>query len=150
MESMILWHERDLTNSSAERFILTHSITLTDDILNKINNVFSHIEVHTYNMQRNIGSSNGFIMAESVLLTLSSKGIGRQNAHELVRQISIKAEGEGKSLREALLESDEVMALVTESELDAALDPNSYVGSAPQMVDRIVADAEKLLGKRIV
>ena len=101
-------------------------------------------------MQRNIGSSNGFIMAESVLLTLSSKGIGRQNAHELVRQISIKAEGEGKSLREALLESDEVMALVTESELDAALDPNSYVGSAPQMVDRIVADAEKLLGKRIV
>lgn len=150
MESMILWHERDLTNSSAERFILTHSMALTDDILNKINNVFSHIEVHSYNMQRNISSSNGFIMAESVLLTLSSKGIGRQNAHELVRQISIRAESEGKSLRDALLENSEVMKLVTESELDAALDPNSYVGSAPQMVDKIVADAEKLLGKRIV
>ena len=150
MESMILWHERDLTNSSAERFILTHSMALTDDILAKINNVFSNLDVHSENMQRNINASNGFIMAESVLLTLSAKGIGRQNAHELVRQISLKAETEGKGLREALLENAEVMKLVNEAELDAALDPNSYVGSAPQMVDKVTAEAEKLLGKRIV
>lgn len=123
---------------------------MTDDILAKINNVFSNLDVHSENMQRNINASNGFIMAESVLLTLSAKGIGRQNAHELVRQISLKAETEGKGLREALLENAEVMKLVNEAELDAALDPNSYVGSAPQMVDKVTAEAEKLLGKRIV
>ena len=95
LESMVLWHERDLTNSSAERFVLPHVIVLTDEILCKMNDVLSHLSVNEKNMRRNLDSANGMIMAESVLLFLANKGIGRQDAHELVRQISMKAEKEG-------------------------------------------------------
>ncbi len=149
MESMVLWHERDLTNSSAERFILTHVAVLTDDILYKMIDVFAHLNVYEKNMRRNIDSANGFIMAESALLALAGKGLGRQESHELVRQIAIRAEAEGKGLKQALRESKEVMSLLSPQELDAAMDPDNYVGSAPQMVDQVVKAAERALGKKV-
>lgn len=148
MESMVLWHERDLSNSSAERFILPHVAVLTDDILYKMNDVFANLVVNPDRMRRNIESANGFIMAESVLLALAAKGLGRQEAHEVVRQIAIRAEEEGKGLKEAILGSKEAMSLLTEKELDAVMGPDSYVGKAPEMTDRVVAMAEKAVGRK--
>lgn len=145
MESMVLWHERDLSNSSAERFILPHVAVLTDDILYKMTEVFRNLVVNEERMLENIRSAGGFIMAESVLLTLATKGMGRQEAHELVRQTAIRAEAEGKDLKVALSENAEVMALMTMEELDAAMDPTRYLGAAPELTDRVVEQARKAL-----
>jgi adenylosuccinate lyase len=145
MESMVLWHERDLTNSSAERFILPHVIVLTDDILAKINKVFSELVVFPENMKRNLGSAHGMIMAESVLLALASKGMGRQEAHEAVRQISIRAEEQGLDLMTALRGSEQVVEVLSDKELTAAMMPENYLGKAPEMVDRVATKAKKLL-----
>jgi adenylosuccinate lyase len=150
MESMILWHERDLSNSSAERFILPHVAVLTDDILYKMNDVFAHLVVNEKNMRRNIDSANGFIMAEAVLLALANKGMGRQEAHELVRQVAMKAEEQGKGLKAALKENKTVAKLLTLKELDAVMEPDNYVGKAPEMVDRTIAQAEAALGRKII
>jgi len=150
LECMVLWHERDLTNSSAERFILPHAAVLTDDILSKMNDVFAHLTVNEANMLRNIDSAGGFIMAESVLLALASKGMGRQEAHELVRKVSRKAEDEGKDLKEALKANRAVSKLLKGKELDMVMDPTNYVGQAPEMVDRTVAYAEATLGRKII
>ena len=147
MESMVLWHERDLSNSSAERFIIPHVAVLTDDILYKMTDVLRNLVVNEERMLKNIGSAGGFIMAESVLLELASRGMGRQEAHELVRQAAIAAEGQGKDLRTALSENKEVMALMSEKELDAAMDPTAYLGAAPAMTDQVVAQAQKTLAK---
>ncbi len=146
MECMVLWHERDLSNSAAERFILPHVAVLTDDILYKITDVFSNLVVNEERMLRNIRSAGGFIMAESVLLALASKGMGRQEAHELVRQTAIRAEEEGKDLRSALMENAQVAALLSGDELDAVMDPINYLGKAPELTDRVVKQARRSLG----
>ncbi len=147
MESMVLWHERDLSNSSAERFIIPHVAVLTDDILFKMTDVLRNLVVNEDRMLRNISSAGGFIMAESALLALASRGMGRQEAHELVRQAAILAEEQGKDLRAALSENKEVMALMSEEELDAVMDPTSYLGAAPELTDQVVEQARKVLGK---
>ena len=150
MECMVLWHERDLSNSSAERFILPHVAVLTDDILAKMNEVFAHLSVNEKNMRRNIDSANGFIMAEAALLALAGKGLGRQEAHELVRKVSMKAEEEGKGLKEALKANKVVAKHLSAKELDAVMEPDNYVGKAPEMVDRTIARAEATLGRKII
>jgi len=122
---------------------------LTDDILNKIANVFENLVVNEEKMRQNVDSANGFIMAESVLLTLSAKGMGRQDAHELIRQIAIQAEETDMDFRNALSENKEVMTLLSASELDEVMDPDNYLGKAPEMTDRVVARAEKVLGTKI-
>lgn len=148
MESMVLWHERDLSNSSAERFILPHVAVLTDDILGKMADVFEHLVVHEDRMRRNVASAGGLIMAESVLLALAGKGMGRQEAHELVRQIAIAAEEGGQDFRSALAADGTVASLLSPEELDAVMEPDNYLGRAPEMTDRVIAQAERAIGKR--
>ena len=144
MEDMVLWHERDLTNSSAERFILPHIMVLTDDIVTKMDTVFSGLVIHKDNMQRNLDSSRGLMMAEPVIICLVGKGLGRQDAHEIVRRASMAAEDQGKTLKEMLLKNKEVKSRITKAELDDVMDPANYVGVAPQIVDSVVAKAKSM------
>jgi adenylosuccinate lyase len=145
LEDMILWHERDLTNSSAERFIIPHAFVLTDDILTKTEEVFSNLVVRPANMRRNIESSKGLIMAEAVMIALVDKGIGRQDAHAIVRKASLDAEREDVDLMDTLLATMEIKGVMSEKELAKVMDPRNYIGMAPAMVDEIVKLAEKMV-----
>jgi adenylosuccinate lyase len=148
LEDMVLWHERDLTNSSAERFILPHVFVLTDEILIKMEQVFAGLVVYEKNMLRNIESANGLIMAEPVMITLVSKGLGRQDAHEIVRSSSMKAEDQGRSFKEMLLKDKQVAKLIGREELDQVMDPKNYVGKAPELTDKVVAKAAKVVKQK--
>jgi adenylosuccinate lyase len=143
MENMVLWHERDLTNSSSERFILPHVFVLTDDVLAKTNEIFSSLVVRPDKMKENLERSQGMIMAESVMMALVGKGMGRQEAHELVREVSLKAETESKRLIDVLASSKAVKAYLSSAELSKAMDPRNYIGMAPRIVDEVVAYAKK-------
>jgi len=143
-EDMVLWHERDLSNSSAERFIIPHMFVLTDDILVKTGQVFSGLKVDKARMLRNLESSRGMVMSEAVMLALVGKGMGRQDAHEVVRRASLAAEKQGKDLKEVLLRCKDVTKAMSARELDQAMVYSSYIGSAPEMVDKIVAKAKKM------
>ncbi len=143
MESAILWHERDLTNSSAERFTLPHTAILLDDILRKMEDVFRNLVVKPENMLRNLERSHGLIMAESVMLSLTEKGMGRQEAHELVRKLSMKAENDNRHLKDVLMESDEVRALLSPEEIERAMDYRNYTGKAGEIVDMVVREWER-------
>jgi len=144
-ENMVLWHERDLSNSSAERFTLPHVMVLTDEIVTKMVGVFSGLTVNKDIMLRNINAAKGMIMAEPVMMALTSKGIGRQDAHEIVRTRSMVAEGKGWDLQRALLLDPTVKKHFTKVELAKVMDPKNYLGFAPQMTDDVVAKARKLL-----
>ena len=132
-ENMILWHERDLTNSSAERFTLPHVCVLTDDILSKSTELFSSLFVHKYNMMRNLERSKGVIMAERVMLRLTER-LGRQNAHEAVRIASMKSVEDGTPFGDALLSNKEIADVISKDEMVALLDPATYVGHASEIV----------------
>ncbi len=147
-EDMVLWHERDLSNSSAERFIIPHMFVLTDDILIKTAQVYSGLKVDKGRMLRNLESSKGMVMSEAVMLALVNKGIGRQDAHELVRRASLAAEKQGKHLKEVLLKCKDLSKVMSAKELDQVMVYSSYVGSAPEMVDKVVARAKKVSSSR--
>jgi len=134
-ENAIQWNERDLCNSSSERFIIPHSIILTDWIILQMEKVFSGLDVYPDKMMENMERSRGLPMAESVMIMLVEKGMGRQEAHELLRVCSIKATEGRKHLREILMENEEVRKLLSSDEIEHALDASSYVGGAKKIVD---------------
>ncbi|MGD1061440.1 MAG: adenylosuccinate lyase [Methanomassiliicoccales archaeon] len=149
IEDMNLWHERDLTNSSAERFILPHLFVITDDILTKMDEVYANLEVHDDRMKANLDSAKGMIMAESVMMSLVGKGMGRQDAHELVRKASMEADDNRVGLEEALLRDKNLTRLVNREELKDAMDPSKYIGKAPEMTVKVVRRARAMTSSHL-
>ncbi len=137
-ENAIQWHERDLCNSSSERFILPHSLILTDWIVYQMNIVFKNLQVYPDKMKENVEKSKGLPMAEAVMTKLVEKGMGRGDAHELVRKSSIKAASKDKDLLTTLLEDKEISKLLKKNELVQTLNPRNYLGVSDKIVDNIV------------
>ncbi|MEW5747985.1 MAG: adenylosuccinate lyase [Candidatus Thermoplasmatota archaeon] len=137
-ESAVLWHERDLTNSSAERFFVPHSFILLDDMLAKMTKLFAGLVVNREQMERNLARAGSVIMAESVILALVGKGMGRQDAHELIRKCSMESQRACEDFKSYLMASKSVTSLLSEKEIDAALDPRAYLGTTGQTVDNIL------------
>lgn len=137
-ESAILWHERDLTNSSAERIFVPHSFILLDDMLVKMERLFAGLVVNKDRMVENLARAGSVIMAESVMLALVSKGMGRQEAHELIRKCSMDAQRAGEDFKADLMANKSVAALLSEEEVVSALDPRAYLGTAGHTVDSIL------------
>ncbi|MDR3074435.1 MAG: adenylosuccinate lyase [Candidatus Methanoplasma sp.] len=148
-ENQVLWHERDLSNSSAERFTIPHVFVLLDEMIWKMNRVFMGLEVHADRMLQNIESAQGMIMAEPVMMKLTEKGIGRQDAHEMVREASMAAVRKGINLREALMERDDIKRIITEEEIISVMDPANYTGCAGEIVDKMVSATEELLDRKV-
>jgi adenylosuccinate lyase len=137
-ENAIQWHERDLCNSSSERFILPHSLIMTDWIVFQMNNVFKNLQVYPEHMRENLQNAKGLPMAEAVMTKLVEKGMGRGDAHELVRICSLKAVDEGKQLLSILLEHPKVIKLVKKKELEDVMNPRNYLGVSDKIVDQVV------------
>lgn len=137
-----LWHERDLTNSSVERVILPESFVLLDEMLKSIKKVLSGLEFFPENIKKNLYLTNNLIMAEPLMLKLAEKGMGRQDAHELVRQLAMKAFEEGRDLIEVAKESEEVKKFLNEEDFEG-LKPENYIGLAPRIVENVIARIEE-------
>ena len=148
-ESQVLWHERDLTNSSTERFVLPHTFVLLDEMFKKMETVFGGLEVYPERMMANIESSRGLVMAESLMMKMTEKGIGRQDAHEIVRSSSMIAEDENRHLRDVLLEREDLKGLMSKEDILAAMDPKNYTGGSREIVDKMVAQVEKELNVKV-
>jgi len=144
-ENALLWHERDLANSSSERFTLSHAMILLDDILAKSDRVMSKCVVDAERMLANIESQNGLVMAEKIMLALVDEGIHRDQAHEILRAASMIAVAENRHLREICGEDESVIGAFSEDELDQLFDPSSHLGVSSEIVDEAVALARKLI-----
>jgi len=142
-ENAIQWHERDLCNSASERFIFTHSIILTDWIVYQTNTVFKNLKVFPEIMKKNLEISKGLPMAESLMTTLIRKGMGRGDAHELMRKTSLKAVQQNKSLKEIFIQENKKLKLLAEKEINDALNPENYLGAAEKIVDKVVKKLER-------
>lgn len=137
-----LWHERDLTNSSVERVILPETFVLLDEMLKNMKRVLLGLEFFPENIKKNLYLTKNLIMAEPLMLKLTEKGMGRQEAHELVRRLAMKAFEENRDLLEVLSESKEAREYLTDDDL-ASLKPENYIGMAPQIVDNVIAYVEE-------
>ena len=140
-ENALLWHERDLANSSAERFTLSHSAILLDDVLAKCDRVMSKCVVDTDNMLANIDRQNGLVMAEKVMIELVDAGIPRDEAHEILRSASMTCISDGKHLREVCGEIQAIVERFDNNQLDAMFNPANHIGLSGDLVDDAVASA---------
>jgi adenylosuccinate lyase len=135
LENVVTWHERDLTQSSAERFILPESCILVDYLLLLMSDVVSNLRVDEQRMLRNMDLTQGRAMSEAVMMALAAKGVNRQEAHELLRKLTIKSEVEKRHFRDILLEDKFVRGKLGEKEIDAALNPKNYLGTAVKQAE---------------
>jgi len=138
LENIALEHERDLTNSANERFIFAESFILTDYMASQMNGILSGLQFFPENIRRNLEFSGGLVLAERVMIELAKRGMGRQEAHEMLRNCSIEAFNSKKGLLTILLLKKEVGKLISKRELEALFDYSGYIGLAPQIVEKAV------------
>lgn len=142
-ENAIQWHERDLCNSSSERFIIPHSLILTDWIIYKMTDVFAHLKVFPDRMKENMKISKGLPMAESLMTRLIAHGMGRGEAHELMRKTALKAASENITLKEAFMKENNKKQFLSEKEIDHALNPENYLGATDQIIKQVIKKLER-------
>jgi adenylosuccinate lyase len=136
LEDMVTWHERDLTQSSAERFILPESNILLDYILNLMCNIVANLRIDKEKMLQNLTLTQGRAMSESVMMALAKKGVNRQEAHELLRKLTITSALEKRDFKQVLLQDKLVSNILSEKEIDAALNPRNYLGTAIKQAEK--------------
>ena len=139
-ENAIQWHERDLCNSSSERFIIPHALILTDWIVHKSNEVFSNLKINKQKMEENIELSKGLIFTESIMMKLVERGMSRQDAHELMRECAMEAMERGIHLKEILKERLKDMHA---KDLEELFDARKYMGSASKIVEKSLKEIQK-------
>jgi adenylosuccinate lyase len=136
LEDIVTWHERDLTQSSAERFILPESSILLDYILNLMCNIVANLRIDAERMQANLSLTQGRALSESVMMTLVKKGVNRQEAHEMLRKLTIKSAVEKKPFKQVLIEDKLIGFKLSEEEIDTTLNPKNYLGTAIKQAER--------------
>ena len=138
-ENIALWHERDLTNSANERFIFSMSFILLDEMTYAMRNILAELVVLPENMKRNLAITGGLFISENVVKELVQRGLGRQEAHELVRKCSMKAITEKEAFSEVLAKEPQVSNLIPEKDISALLDYSEYLGVTQELIDNALA-----------
>jgi adenylosuccinate lyase len=145
LENISLEHERDLTNSASERIIFPETFILLDYMLVQMKGILSGLEFNYENIKKNLELTKGLNMTENVMIGLVKKGMGRQEAHELLRQASILVNKENRDLKEVLLENEIIKKKLTKKELEHYLNPENYLGTAVEQVENVI---KTLSGKK--
>lgn len=138
LENNTLWDERDLTNSSPERIIFPEATILADHILRLMTDVLENLYLNREQIRRNLGLLHGINMAESVMIELTKRGMGRQSAHELIRTSSMEALAEKRPLASVLTDKPEISGYLNDREIAGLLDPETYIGTAELQVERLI------------
>jgi adenylosuccinate lyase len=138
LENIALEHERDLTNSAAERSIIPTAFILTDEVLTRMNKILKEMVVFPDNIKKNLDLSKGTIMAEAIITKLVEKGMGRQDAHELLRQSSMQAFETNKHLKEILFTKSIIGKYLNKKELEELFDYNNYIGLSVEKTEKII------------
>jgi adenylosuccinate lyase len=126
MENVALWHERDISHSSAERVILPDATIALDYMLAKLEFVVRTLVVFPKNMQKNLDLTRGLIHSQQVLLMLTEKGVSREVAYRLVQRNAMQAWETGEQLKDLLRKDAEVMKAVTEADLQRVFDVRTH------------------------
>ncbi len=145
LESIVTWHERDLSQSATERFVIPESFIILDHMLNSMIRVLGGLRVNEKGMLENLMKFKDPLMSESVLTSLVSKGMPRQEAHSLLQKLVFESRDKHINFSETLKHDPGVTKYLTTSELDLALDPKAYLGLSKELVDKSV---EKAMSER--
>ncbi len=140
LECMVIEHERDGSSWRAEWKTLPESCLMAGALLATMKYVLEGLHVDVSRMRSNLDMLGGFLLSERVMFALSDT-VGKQTAHDLVYEASMHGIENGVSFEKALMLNDRVRAAMKPEALRAVLDPTTYIGRAPEIVDGVVAAA---------
>ncbi|WP_407281728.1 adenylosuccinate lyase [Methanolobus sp. WCC1] len=143
LQNNTLWDERDLTNSSCERVVFPEACVLTDHIIKLAIGVIENLRFYPENIRRNLDLLRGLNMGEAVMIELAMRGVGRQEAHEIVRSSAMESHESGKHFKDVLLANTEVANYLSEEDIINLVDSDKYIGTAVEQVEMVVAKLKR-------
>jgi len=149
MENVALWHERDISHSSVERFILPDGFITTDFMLNRLNGIIKNLVVYPENMMKNLNLTGGLVFSQRVLLELPKRGVSREKAYKIVQRNTMKVWEDlqkGKSalnekkeslFLEYLLDDKELRKELSEKDIRECFEYSYYMKNIDHIFDRV-------------
>lgn len=138
LENIPLWHERDISHSSAERIIFPDSFMLVDFMLDRFNGIVKNLVVHEKNMLKNTNKFGGIVYSQRVLLKLIEKGLTREEAYRLVQRNALDAFENDGDFRINLLNDKDVEKLLTPSEIDMIFNKDDFLKNVGKIYSRVL------------
>ncbi|MFJ8089239.1 adenylosuccinate lyase [Lysinibacillus sp. Ag94] len=136
-ENVALWHERDISHSSAERVILPDATITLNYMLNRFGNIVKNLTVFPENMKRNMGRTFGLIYSQRILLALIDKGLVREEAYDTVQPLAMQAWDEQVQFRTLVDASEKITSYLTKEELDDCFDYNYHLQHVDMIFERL-------------
>lgn len=136
-EDVSLWHERDISHSSAERIILPDTTELLDYMLNRFNRIMTNLVVNEDRMIHNIESSGGLVFSQQLLLALIDKDISRETAYDHVQQLAQQAMTTDKTFQQLAMASTFVNQYLTPAEVTAVFDVQRHLRYVDEIFKRV-------------
>lgn len=136
LENIPLWHERDISHSSAERIIFPDSTILVDYMLNRFKNVVENLVVHENNMLKNANLFGGIVYSQKVLLALIEKGLTREDAYKIVQKNALEAFENNGDFRKNLENDEQVKKYLSKSEIEKCFSSKDYLKNTEEICER--------------
>ncbi|WP_017187079.1 adenylosuccinate lyase [Alkalibacillus haloalkaliphilus] len=136
-ENVALWHERDISHSSAERVIIPDATIALDYMLSRFSGIVEKLTVFEDNMKANMDRTYGLIYSQRVLLTLIDQGFSRERAYDLVQPLAMQAWEEGVSFPNLIRSTDEITNSITEEDLEACFDSTYHLKNVDMIFERL-------------
>jgi adenylosuccinate lyase len=142
MENVPLWHERDISHSSVERVIAPDSTILLDFMLHRLTNMLDRLVVYGDRMKINLESTRGLFFSQRVLLALTEGGLDRDEAYRLTQRHAMAAWNEGDSFKDRLAADPDIMANLSEEELEELFDLNYYLKHVGTIFSQVFGEGD--------
>jgi adenylosuccinate lyase len=141
LENVALWHERDISHSSVERVIIPDSTILVDYMLNRLAGILSGLQVYPERMRENLNRSYGLYNSQNVLISLTEKGMTREDAYALVQKNAMMSWKSRKQFKALLSKDREVRKFLSAKELDGIFDLRHYFRNIDYIFRRVFGKA---------
>jgi len=138
-ENVALWHERDISHSSAERIVIPDSTTLADYLLNKTSNLIETMFVYPDRMIANLESTRGLVFSGQLLLDLVEAGVSREDAYRLVQSHAMRAWKEDLDFRKLIVNDPEIRGKVPRAKIERAFDLKRQLKNIDKIFGRVFA-----------
>jgi len=137
LENVALWHERDISHSSAERIIIPDSNILLDFMIQRLKGVLKNLVVYPENMAANLADSRGLVFSQSLLLALVRKGLSRDEAYRLTQRVAMQVWEEGGSFAERVKGDPAIGTYLSLAELEELFDLKHHLRHADKLFKRV-------------
>lgn len=137
LENVALWHERDISHSSVERYIAPDATVALDFSLRRLNGLIKNLVVYPDNMLKNLNQMKGLVFSQKILLDLTQSGVSRENAYRLVQKNAMKVWEEGKDFQTELLNDAEVVGALGEAKIRESFDLNYHLKHVDTIFRRV-------------